>query len=138
MGRFLDLNQLRPGDIILTAERTLVSRTLQWAGRLFQLGRRGFPYSHAILVIDRGLFLESTLGEGINFTTLLDTQLRSYDGMLHLIGDRSHQIIVDGGHAFHDQIIADVKQQRPEPCGCAHLYNALSHGSCPHNAYSID
>lgn len=58
---YLDCQQLQPADVILTAQRSLVSSAIRAATR--------GPYSHAALVIDKDLIFEATQ-EGVGYTRL--------------------------------------------------------------------
>ncbi len=82
--KFLNLTLLQPGDVILTAERTLTSRVITIVQRVIHFDFRNPGFSHAILVVAPLLWFDTTGQRGARFTRIKATRLSEDAGLLQL------------------------------------------------------
>ena len=69
--RFLDVAAIRPGDILVTAERQRRSKVIRIGQRLLHPQHfKTAGYSHAMVVVAPGIVFESTSEGGLRFNFL--------------------------------------------------------------------
>lgn len=87
--KYLDLTLLKAGDVILTSEKTFVSRTLIILQRVLHFNFKSPGFSHAILSINPVVTFDTQGKSGARFRCLSPDKISEHDGRVKIWHDIS-------------------------------------------------